>query len=250
MNGLPYYKAYPRDFIEGTIGMPFEMKCAYRVVLDLIYMQGGDLPDDARYISGLLGCSVRKWNSVRDFLIGAGKIQVNGEFLTNYRAVSELESLAKLQDKQRENRARPNKNKGLRKPKPDHTEPEPEPEENTNVFSPGDFEAFWAICPRKVGKGAARKAYAKAVKAENPATLFSAMQRHAEEVRGKDEQYIPHPATWINQERWNDEPAQTNSGADFAKRAAEQWRARRMDSGQGVGAVIPISRKQLGPGGS
>ncbi len=22
MNGLPYYKAYPRDFIEGTVGMP------------------------------------------------------------------------------------------------------------------------------------------------------------------------------------------------------------------------------------
>ncbi|MFK5283859.1 DUF1376 domain-containing protein, partial [Lacticaseibacillus paracasei] len=56
MNGLPYYKAYPRDFIEGTIGMPFELKGAYRLLLDLIYMQGGRLPDDAKYISGLLGC--------------------------------------------------------------------------------------------------------------------------------------------------------------------------------------------------
>lgn len=81
MNGLPYYKAYPRDFIEGTIGMPFEIKCAYRVVLDLIYMQGGELPDDARYISGLLGCSVRKWKSIRSALIQAGKIHVSGEFL-------------------------------------------------------------------------------------------------------------------------------------------------------------------------
>ena len=113
MNGLPYYKAYPRDFIEGTIGMSFELKGAYRLVLDLIYMQGGNLPDDARYISGLLGVSVRKWNSFRDDLLSLGKIQVSGEFLTNYRALSELESLAKLQDKQAENRSRPNKNKGL-----------------------------------------------------------------------------------------------------------------------------------------
>tara|TARA_R110002033_G_scaffold29914_4_gene66650 strand:- start:6076 stop:6870 length:795 start_codon:yes stop_codon:yes gene_type:complete len=128
VNGLPYYKAYPRDFVEGTIGMPFEMKCAYRVVLDLIYMQGGDLPDDPRYISGLLGCSVRKWNSIRDFLISAGKLQVNGEFLTNYRAVIELETLAKLQDRQRENRSGSNKNKGLEKPRSRQPEPEPEPD--------------------------------------------------------------------------------------------------------------------------
>ena len=126
MNGLPYYKAYPRDFIEGTIGMAFEDKCAYRVVLDLIYMQGGELPDDARYISGLLGCSIRKWKSIRARLIEADKIHVSGAFLMNYRAVSELESLAKLQDKQRENASRYNKNSDLKKPRLRHTEPEPE----------------------------------------------------------------------------------------------------------------------------
>lgn len=125
-NGLPYYKAYPRDFIEGTIGMPFEIKCAYRVVIDLIYMQGGKLPDDARYISGLLGCSIRKWSSLRDALILADKIQVSGEFLSNYRADKELETLAKLQDIQRQNASGPRKNKDLQKPP--HRQPEPEPE--------------------------------------------------------------------------------------------------------------------------
>ena len=126
MNGLPYYKAYPRDFIEGTIGMPFEIKCAYRVVLDLIYMQGGELPDDARYISGLLGCSVRKWKSIRSVLVEAGKIQVSGEFLTNKRARKELETLAKLQDNQREKASRPRENNGLQQPRQSHPEPEPE----------------------------------------------------------------------------------------------------------------------------
>lgn len=137
MNGLPYYKRYPRDFVEGTIGLPFEVKATYSFVLDLIYMQGGELPDDPRYISGLLGVSVRKWNALRQALIDHGKIQVSGEFLTNYRAVSELESLAKLQDKQRENRSRPNKNKDLQSPRSNHTEPEPDTEvkETTNVVS-------------------------------------------------------------------------------------------------------------------
>ena len=122
MNGLPYYKAYPRDFIDGTAGWPFELKAAYRLVLDIIYLQGGRLPDDPRYISGLLGCSVKKWKSLRADLIERGKLCVYGEFLGNDRADKELETLGKYQDKQRENATRPNKNKGLEKPRPSHTD--------------------------------------------------------------------------------------------------------------------------------
>jgi len=149
MNGLPYYKRYPRDFIEGTIGLSFEIKAAYGLILDLIYMQGGKLPDDARYISGLLGCSIRKWKSLRSTLIEIGKVQVSGEFLTNYRAVSELESLAKLQHKQSENRSKPNKINGFKSPKCDHTEPEPEPEDlleenkSTHCVFSDEFEQWW-----------------------------------------------------------------------------------------------------------
>lgn len=136
MNGLPYYKAYPRDFIEGTVGMSFELKGAYRLVLDLIYMQGGELPDDARYISGLLGCTVRKWNSLREQLIEMGKINVIGRFLTNDRAVIELETLRKLQRTNSENRSRPNKNSDLEERSSNHTEPEPEPYKEYSQSSP------------------------------------------------------------------------------------------------------------------
>lgn len=143
-NGLPYYKRYPRDFIEGTIGMPFELKATYSVVLDLIYMQGGELPDDARYISGLLGVSVRKWNSLRQGLLDAGKLQVSGKFLTNYRALSELESSRTFQEKQRENRVGSSKNKDLTKTveKPPSDQPEPEPYYSDTNVSDGDAVDF------------------------------------------------------------------------------------------------------------
>ena len=185
MNGLPYYKAYPRDFIEGTIGMPFELKGAYRLVLDLIYMQGGSLPDDARYISGLLGCSVRKWNSFRQELIARGKLQVSGESLTNYRAVIELETLAKVQEKQSQNASRPRKNNNLAEPRLNHTEPDtdtdkketPKPPKGGSSPTPKQpirqaknpmgwpadgWERFWLIYPNKVGKADARKAFDRA----------------------------------------------------------------------------------------
>lgn len=128
MNGLPYYKSYPRDFIEGTIGMDFELKAAYRLVLDLIYMQGGKLPDDARYISGLLGCTMKKWNGLRAALIEAGKLYVSGEFLGNYRADKELETLGKFQENQREKGSKSKKNKALAEAvaQPARVKPEPD----------------------------------------------------------------------------------------------------------------------------
>jgi len=106
MNGLPYYKAFPRDFIEGSVGMDFETKGAYRIVLDLIYLQGGNLPDDARYISGVLGCSTRRWMGLRKRLVDSGKIEVRGAFLGNKRADAELEQLAKLSARQSANRSK------------------------------------------------------------------------------------------------------------------------------------------------
>jgi len=158
MNGLPYYKAYPRDFIEGTVGMDFEMKAAYRLVLDLIYMQNGNLPDDPRYISGLLGCSTKKWNSLRGRLISAGKIHARDGHIGNYRADKELETLGKFQDKQRENRSRPNKNNGLKSPPINHTEPDTEPKKDIPLRGPAagtSSEAeVYAVGKKVLGKSA------------------------------------------------------------------------------------------------
>ncbi len=126
MNGLPYYKRYPRDFIEGTLNLPFEIKAGYGLLLDLIYMQGGDLPDDDRYISGLMNVSVRKWKSIRQALISARKITASEGFIRNERAIIELETLSSFGDNQAERARKPRKFKGLRQPKPSHTEPEAE----------------------------------------------------------------------------------------------------------------------------
>lgn len=124
MNGLPYYQRYPRDFFEGTAGMRFELKAAYGLVLDAIYMQGGALPDDARYIAGLLGCSVRKWNSLRKELLDLGKIYAAEGVISNFRADNLLIKSRKYQDKQAENRRGSNKINDLQKPASNHTEPE------------------------------------------------------------------------------------------------------------------------------
>lgn len=211
MNGLPYYKAYPRDFIEGTIGMPFELKCAYRVVLDLIYMQGGNLPDDARYISGLLGCTVRKWNSLRFQLVKMGKLEITGEFLTNYRAIIELETLRKLQDNQREKRARPNKNKEIKSPRCDQPEPDTEPDKKETKVSqkePPKFEEVWDAWPQPGRTRSSRKqvqaAYAGVLKAYDHAEVMRAVGMYLRSPDAKKDggQFVPALHRWLRDERF------------------------------------------------
>jgi len=102
MTGAPWYKRYPLDFIDGTIGMSLELKGAYCIVIDLIYARGGEIPDDDRWLAGVCGVSVRKWKSLRAALIEAGKIVVENGMITNFRARKELETFAKLSRKRAE----------------------------------------------------------------------------------------------------------------------------------------------------
>lgn len=91
---------------------------------------------------------------------------------------------------------------------------------------PGDFEGFWICCPRKVGKGAAKKAYARAVLKTSPDLLVVAMRRYAQSRVGEPEQFTVHPTTWLNAERWTDE-AQGASGAPVFSLSEEQQREER-----------------------
>jgi hypothetical protein len=68
-----------------------------------------------------------------------------------------------------------------------------------------EFDAFWRDYPRKVGKAAARKAFAKALKSTNPEVIRSGVEALRSEVVGKDPKFTPHPATWLNEGRWDDE---------------------------------------------
>ena len=73
------------------------------------------------------------------------------------------------------------------------------------------FDEFWHRYPRKVGKGHAQKAYAKAIKKVDHDELIYALSQQIPAMESKEPQYRPHPATWLNSERWNDEPEQPTS---------------------------------------
>jgi len=69
----------------------------------------------------------------------------------------------------------------------------------------GGFDAFWAAYPRKESKQAARKAWSRL---RPPAELQAAILAAVARQKGSEQWLrgvIPHPATWLNNRRWEDE---------------------------------------------
>lgn len=71
------------------------------------------------------------------------------------------------------------------------------------------FGDFWEAYPKKVGKEAALKAWRKI---KPGAELFGKMietiaqSNKSEQWNRENGRYVPNPATWLNQGRWDDEP--------------------------------------------
>jgi hypothetical protein len=106
-------------------------------------------------------------------------------------------------------------------------EPEARSQKEKDTSVNEGFDDFYMAYPRKVGKGHAEKAYRTACKKIKPEKLLEAVKIFSASQSGKDPKYIPHPATWLNGERWADddppthgEPDQRPKYGDIAKRYA------------------------------
>ena len=77
--------------------------------------------------------------------------------------------------------------------------------ENDSYNPQTPFDRFWAAYPKKVGKEAARTSFAKTrVKVDVLIDAIERQKRGAQWTR-ENGRYIPNPATWLNQGRWEDE---------------------------------------------
>lgn len=134
-----------------------------------------------------------------------------------------------------------------------------------NILVNDRFDEFWMIYPRKVAKGNAQKAWAKAVKRASVEEILAGARRYAEARQGQDNQFTAHPASWLNGDRWADDfnaikpqeekrnGKKDGDAAEFARRAGERWATRRLDSGSDqdiTGSLFPNGEPLRIGGGS
>jgi len=104
--------------------------------------------------------------------------------------------------------------------------PNPIPDPNTRAPRPKKaheplpqgFAEFWEVYPRKVAKRRAIKAWLKlSPDSKTQAAIIEAVNRQSTSKKWREEngQYIPHPATWLNDGRWEDEEPNASGNPVF-----------------------------------
>ncbi|MDU6662576.1 MAG: hypothetical protein E6474_09775 [Actinomyces sp.] len=135
--------------------------------------------------------------------------------LDETQQVTETKPSQNLELTQRVSKTEPKPNLDLTQPK---AEEEKEEEKEEDIYTPltplkggtcataQDFTDFYNAYPRHVGRKDAERAFKRAAKTVSPQTIIDAARRLAADPNLPEKQFIPHPATWLNQGRWDDEP--------------------------------------------
>lgn len=73
-----------------------------------------------------------------------------------------------------------------------------------------DFDMFWDVYPRKVGKKQAYEVWRRAIHDVTPEQIIAGARRYASDPNRED-QFTAHPTTWLRRGGWDDEPIPAKS---------------------------------------
>jgi hypothetical protein len=176
----------------------------------------------ARGVLALVLSNVGDWEASRTWLMnqsdkdGRHAIQEALNELTNlgYREVRKVQengkvrSIVEWRHEPNVPISRPTENLTVRKPDRQETRryKEHHPLEHHQTEHNQDmFDAFWQVYPRKANKGKARTAFAKAIKTTDATTIIEGAARYRDDPN-REQQFTAHASSWLNGERWTDEP--------------------------------------------
>ena len=236
MSSPPAFQLYASDFYMDTASWsPNDVGIYFRLLIwEWI---NGPLPDDLRKMSRIAGCDPKtldtSWRTClgEKFIkkgYGHGEISrpmYQGKIPTTNGVGgwenSRLEQTRKEQQEHREKLVNSGRLGGLRTQEITRIKSSEASSENQALLSSSlkpspkapkiystDFLKFYYGYPKRVGRKAAWKAW-KNLKGDIPQIdeLMVAIEKQKQSNQWKKEngQYIPNPATWLNQGRWDDE---------------------------------------------
>lgn len=87
--------------------------------------------------------------------------------------------------------------------------------ENENVQR---FDQFWTTFPRKTDKARAKRSFLRLTKAEQELAVSNIQRLYSETPA----QFIPHPSTYLNGKRWEDQAIQRTSTFTYANLTSDE----------------------------
>jgi uncharacterized protein YdaU (DUF1376 family) len=231
---MHYYQFNIGDYASHTRYLTPMQDLAYRRLLDLYYLQEKPIPkDNPAVLIGLSDCSTDVERVLNEYFLLTEKGWVNKRADEAIREFHSKKKTASLAGKKSAEARKANKDTGLERPlnepinsvqptnnhKPITINQEPiittPPKPPKGVDD--SFEEFWKMYPKKIGKGGAEKAWEKIRSAkDNLDAIKKALswQTKSEQWTKDKGQFIPLPATYLNQQRWLDEKPSTAMSSD------------------------------------
>jgi hypothetical protein len=101
------------------------------------------------------------------------------------------------------------------------------------VFDGWFEEVFWKAYPRKTAKKKAKEAAKKAWAAADADAIMAGLERSKESDQWRRDggRFVPHAATWLNQERWTDEAEPGKDEGGRMKDEGRGWAGKNQKSG-------------------
>lgn len=240
---MKWYKRDPHRYLEGTRELSFEERGFYNCLIELYMARDGHLPDDDLVLARLTGGYWRTIRALKLALFQKRKIVSDGVLIVPNGSQECLREAAGFIEKQRRIAKKRWKNNETADATAMPIQPQPQPQKKrVTLVSPkegdtsvdrmqseadfqakqkseADFREWYLGYPHKVGKAAAKKAYEKARQKVSQQDLIAGCQRY---IRSKpaDRQWC-NPATWLNGERWLDQPAAVASKPSYYKPGLE-----------------------------
>ena len=210
-----WYPHYAKDWLtsDNVMSMGYFEKGVFIQLLSIAWVNDG-LPNNEAKAKQMLGLCLEEWEAcawiVRELFYD------DGTKLRNKRQEVERKKYTDKVDKLRiagslgGKKKRASKCLANAKQKLSYTEPEPEPYSKSNKkFSHTEIDNIYKAYPRHTAPVAAKKAIEKALLKSglNYDTMMERVKKFAQSKKGRGE-FCPHPATWFNQGRYDDDPAE------------------------------------------
>jgi uncharacterized protein YdaU (DUF1376 family) len=215
-----YYKRNLGDYAKKAGRLSMLQHGAYTLLIDACYDRE-QFPTKREAIDWTWASSTAEVEAV-EFVLSKFFVEENGVFvqkriqeeLSEYQSKSETNKRIALDRETNRKKKGTNRSPSVNTASNSGDEPPPNQEPLTKNhkpnITPDGFDAFWARYPKKTAKPAALKAFkAQKVNGELPDILADITRKVASPDWQKEGgQFIPNPATYLNQRRWEDQTGQ------------------------------------------
>ncbi len=245
----PYFRFFASDWLGGTRGMRATEVGIYITLIALMYDRAQPLIEDPKRLARQCGCTPKTFIEVLETLVEDEKIIRLDDGLWNKRVEKEFKWREKSSTTAREAAqkrwGKPNEINDADMPAQCDSNADamlfqnPEAIEVSNARTVDDEfrEVFWPKYPHKVGKAAALPAFRKARKKASLVEIMDGLERYIA-AKPPDRSWC-NPATFLNQERWADEPS-PEDGRQTGLLLGQQPKSRM----NGSGAIIAYGTDQ------